>query len=171
MLKSQRVYIIGFMGVGKTTLGKKLARRLGYSYIDTDKLLEHKYKISIDSFFLKYGEELFREFEYQCLTETFELKNCVVSTGGGLPCYYDAIERINENGTSVYLQMDAKAIYNRLINSKQKRPLVKNLSSNELLEYIIKKLDSRKEYYNQAHITVPGIDVDLGSLVSLLEKF
>ena len=170
MSELQRIYIIGFMGVGKTTLGKKLARRLNYSYIDTDKLLEHKYKVSIDNFFLKYGEELFREFEHQCLTETLELERYVVSTGGGLPCYFDAMEKINKSGTSIYIQMDAKSIYNRLVNSKQKRPLVKNLTSNELLDYIELKLKSREEYYNQAHITIPGINLDLDNLVTLLKN-
>ncbi len=167
---SKRIYIVGFMGVGKSTVGKKLARLLGYNFYDTDRLLENKYKIGIDSFFSKYGEELFRKFEHQCLEETFSLDNCIISTGGGLPCYFDAMTKINNHGTSVFLEMDEKTIYNRLVNSKQKRPLVMNLSSDELRIEISDRLSARIQYYSKASITIPAMDIDFDKLMSKLKS-
>lgn len=159
------------MGAGKSTAGKKLARALGYDFFDTDKMLESKYKIAIDSFFNKYGEELFRKLEHQCLTETFGYNNCVISTGGGLPCYFDAMQKINEEGISIYLELNAKAVYSRLIHSKQKRPLLAGKNEEELLLYIDSKLEERKPFYTKANIIVPAVDIDTYILIASLNNF
>ena len=160
----KRVYLIGFMGVGKSTAGRKLASRLGWKFMDTDALFENKYKLRIDAFFNKYGEELFRKLENDILISTFDLNNYVISTGGGMPCFSDAMQQINANGVSVYLAMDEKTIFNRLKNSKQKRPLVLNKSEDELIDFIQKKVRERNQYYSQASITVPALSVDIESL-------
>jgi shikimate kinase len=157
------------MGAGKSTVGKKLASKLGYDFFDTDKMLESKYKIGIDSFFNKYGEELFRKLEHQCLIETFKFNNCVISTGGGLPCYFDAMQKINRVGISIYLQLSDKAIYNRLINSKQKRPLLNGKNEQELLTFINAKLEDRKLFYEQASIVVPALNINADKLIEVLE--
>ncbi len=156
------------MGVGKSTVGKKLASKLGWQFIDTDVIFQEKYKLNLDTFFNKYGEELFRKLEYEILKTTFNNNNCVISTGGGLPCYLDAMDQINNNGISVYLKMNPDAILSRLQNSKQKRPLVMNKSKNELKDFIQKKLDERNPTYSKATITISALSVNTDSILNEL---
>ena len=165
-----RIYILGFMGVGKSTTAKALARKLGYDFMDTDKLLEKKYKININNFFSKYGEELFREIEHGTLLETFNHNKCVIATGGGLPCYFDAMDKINANGVSIFLKMDEKSIVNRLMASKQKRPLLSDLSDEELLNFVERKLNSRINYYSKAWLTIPALDMNIDHLVAKISE-
>lgn len=159
------------MGVGKSTVGKKLASKMGYSFIDTDKVFETKYKLRINDFFAKYGEVLFRKLEYEVLQTTFNMENCVISTGGGLSCHSDAIKKINENGISVFLEMDENAIYSRLSSSKQKRPLLESLTEDELRETISSRLNQRIPYYKQANIIVSGLSIDIHTLINKIEAF
>lgn len=153
------------MGVGKSTAGKKLALKLGWKFIDTDAVFEEKYKLGIDAFFNKYGEVLFRKLEHDILKSTFNLNNYVISTGGGMPCYSDTMHQINDNGISVYLEMNEHTILSRLLNSKQKRPLVMNKTEEELLNFIKVKLSERLPFYSRAMITVPAISVNIDSLL------
>ena len=165
-----RIYILGFMGVGKSTTAKALARKLGYDFMDTDKLLEKKYKININNFFSKYGEELFREIEHGTLLETFNHNKCVIATGGGLPCYFDAMDKINANGVSIFLKMDEKSIVNRLMASNRKRPLLSDLSDEELLNFVERKLNSRINYYSKAWLTIPALDMNIDHLVAKISE-
>jgi len=130
------VYLIGFMGSGKTTVGKKLAGKLGYDFIDLDEMIEKKYRITINNIFNKFDENAFRLIEQETLTETFKLKNTVISTGGGTPCFFNNMQLINKYGISVYLKMHKQSLYDRLINSKTKRPLLTEKTPNEILNYI-----------------------------------
>lgn len=166
----KKVYLIGFMGVGKSTAGKKLASMLGWEFLDTDTVFEEKYKVSINTFFEKYGEELFRKLEHEILLSTFNLNNYVVSTGGGVPCYSDAMTQINKNGVSVYLEMSEKAILSRLLKSKQKRPLVINKSEDKLLDTIKEKMAIRNPYYSQASISVSAISINFGELLQKIRS-
>src|SRR5574344_612650 len=131
-----KVFLIGFMFSGKSTVGKKLASIMGYDFIDTDKYFEDKYKISIFDFFEKFGEEMFRKFEHDILNELIVRENTIISTGGGLPCFNENMDIINDKGISIYLEMPFKAIINRQKNSKQKRPLLKNKNQEEIEEYL-----------------------------------
>jgi len=158
------------MGVGKSTVGKKLASRLGYKFIDTDKEFERRYKLSINDFFNKYGETLFRKLEQEILELTFQYENCVISTGGGLPCQMNAMKKINENGTSIFMKMDEGAIYSRLVNSKQKRPLVLELSELELRDTIARKLAERNQYYQLANITIPALSINLDDIIDKIRS-
>jgi shikimate kinase len=160
----QRIYLIGFMGVGKTTLGRKLAVRLGYDFVDLDDFFEKKYKIEIHQFFEKYGEPLFRELENERLKKTFSMENVVVATGGGTPCYPGAMEEMNRHGLTVYLEMPPAALADRLLHAKRKRPLVEGKTGETLTRYIKEKLESRLECYNKAalkadalHLHLPGL--------------
>ncbi len=164
-----RIYLIGFMGVGKSTAGRKLASKLGWQYIDIDKVFEEKYKLGIDAFFIKYGEELFRKLENDILKSTFELDNYVISTGGGTPCFMDGMKQINENGISVYLKMNEQAILSRLVKSKQRRPLVSNKPEVDLLDFINAKLRERDPIYSQAMITVQAISINIDSLLAVIK--
>jgi len=167
------VYLIGFMGAGKSTLGKRLALKLGVDFLDLDILFEDKYKLNIRSFFEKYGESLFRQFEYDLIKSTFELRDVVISTGGGTPCFYDAMNLMKLNGTTVYMETTPAGLASRLMNSKRQRPLLAGKSPDELLEYITEKLHQREYWYQQAHLKVNAINPDLVTLIdeiNLIDK-
>ena len=165
-----KIYLVGFMGVGKSTAGKKLASKLGWDFVDTDAIFEKKYKLHINAFFNKYGEELFRKLENDILKSTFKLNNCVIATGGGMPCHLDAIDQINISGLSIYLEMSDKAILARLINSKQKRPLIINMTEDELLSFVQDKLYERKPSYSKSILTIPALSINIDLLVSKIKS-
>jgi shikimate kinase len=158
------------MGAGKTTLGKKLAKKLGYTFYDLDKAFEHKYKTSVDLFFHKYGEEVFRKLEHELLVSTFELDNTVISTGGGTPCFYNGMELINQNGTSIYIELTPQSIYHRLTSAKKRRPLVAEKSKEELHQFIREKLNEREPFYNQAQHIIKGLSVSAGDIEQILRQ-
>ncbi|HHT04165.1 MAG TPA: shikimate kinase [Bacteroidales bacterium] len=166
-----RIYIIGFMYSGKSTVGKKLANLMNLKHIDTDKVFETKYNITISSFFEKYGENLFRELEHKILLETIKEDNCIISTGGGLPCFHNNIEIIKENGISIYLNMSPISIIHRINNSKKKRPLLQNKSPEELQEYIEKLLKEREILYNQANLKIKGEDPNIKEIQAELISY
>ncbi len=159
------------MGVGKSTVGKKLATKLGYNFVDTDKVFEKKYKINISTFFNKYGEELFRKLENEILLSTSVLHNSVISTGGGLPCFHNGMSAINSMGVSIYLEMNIKAIHNRLSASKQKRPLLQKLNETELINFIEEKLNERIPYYTKADISISALSINIDELVNDIVLF
>lgn len=165
-----RIYLIGYMGAGKTTTARRLANRLGYEVCDTDAMLEEKYKISIDDFFHKYDESLFRKLETQILQSTAELDNVVVSTGGGTACFNDNITWMNLHGTTVFLRISPQSAVNRLMHSKKKRPLTEDKTEEELTEYVQRHYASRMPFYEQAKIAVKAEDLDLDNLIKLIEN-
>ncbi len=157
------------MGAGKTTLGKKLARKLGYSFYDLDKAFEHKYKTSVDLFFHKYGEDLFRRLEHNLLESTINFENTVISTGGGTPCFLNAMNLINKNGISIYIKLSPEALYRRLTDAKKRRPLVAKKSEDELMQFIQHKLQEREAYYNQAQYVFSGISIKPDNIIDKIE--
>lgn len=165
----ERIYLIGFMAAGKTTVGRKLAAELGYRFLDLDDFFEERYKIDIHTFFGKYGEKLFRSLEHERLMKTFDMKKVVVATGGGTPCYLDSMEEINKNGTSVYLEMTPKAIASRLETAARKRPLVEGKSGEDLIRYIQEKMEERIPYYKKAQLIINGLDTNIPELAKQLE--
>ena len=165
-----RIYLIGFMGVGKSTLGKKLARELDFQFVDLDDLFEKKYKIRIDDFFGKYDEDLFRTLEYETLNETFSMNKVVIATGGGTPCFFETMKKINKRGVSIHLKMSSAAIASRLHHAKKPRPLIKDKTGEELCTMIKQKLNERIHFYEQAHFTVDAISVDVKEVVEMLNR-
>ncbi len=157
------------MAAGKTTVGRKLAAELGYRFLDLDDFFEERYKIDIQTFFGKYGEKLFRSLEHERLMKTFDMKEVVVATGGGTPCYLDSMEEINKNGTSVYLEMTPKAIASRLETAARKRPLVEGKSGEDLIRYIQEKMEERIPYYKKAQLIINGLDTNIPELAKQLE--
>ncbi|MDD4529574.1 MAG: shikimate kinase, partial [Bacteroidales bacterium] len=127
-----RIFLVGFMFSGKSTVGKLLAKSMGYEHIDTDHMFESLYNISINDFFEKYGQDLFRELEHKLLLTLIEKDNIVISTGGGLPCFHNNMELIKQNGISIHINMSFKSIIHRQKKSKKNRPLLRNKSQEEI---------------------------------------
>ncbi len=159
-----RVYLIGYMGSGKTTTSKRLASVLGLPCYDLDQLFEEQYKIDIPHFFERYDESLFRKLESQLLKDTLQLDQAIVATGGGTPCFYDNMQWMNEHGLTVYIQMQAESVFHRLKSSKRKRPLVAQKTDEELNEFIREHMRQRNIFYSQAHIIVKGESLDVKGL-------
>src|SRR5690554_5919230 len=111
----KRVFLIGYMGSGKTTVGKKLAQSLSLSFIDLDDFIQNKYRKTIADIFADLGEEGFRKIESKALREVSEIEDVVISTGGGAPCFYDNIEVMNNAGVTVYIEVDPQELASRLM--------------------------------------------------------
>ncbi len=166
MAKNHIIYIIGFMGSGKTTAGKKLASLLGWSFIDLDKRIEEYAGKTIPEIFSQSGEDYFRIIETQLLRNIKMRTKTVISTGGGTPCYIDNMDYMIETGLTIYLKLTPAELKSRLSQSKGKRPLIKDLNQNELTSFIKEKLAVREKWYERSDITMDGIDLDINLLLS-----
>jgi shikimate kinase len=159
------IFLVGFMGCGKSTKAKQLANRLNCSVIDLDAEIVAQEGKSIADYFAENGEAAFRELESQTLKTFPYPETCVVATGGGLPCFFDNMEWMNTHGKTVYLHMTPPQLVSRLHN-REKRPLLKGMDDEQLLAFIEMKLAERDHYYNQAQFIVNAFDLD----VEVLEK-
>lgn len=148
------------MGCGKSTVGKILARKLELEFVDTDSIIEDLFKTPINDYFKFLGEDKFRETERKTLEEVIKHDNLVVSTGGGLPCFNNNIDIMNESGLTIYLKLTPAALFHRLRNSKRKRPLLANMNDEELKANIKAKLKEREEAYNKAKLIYSGESVN-----------
>jgi len=162
--------LIGFMGCGKTTLGRKLASRLGYPFFDLDHILEEQAGMSIAEYFSVFGENAFRQLESEVLKQTAYPKHAVVSTGGGLPCFFDNMDWMNVHGTTIYIKLPPKTLANRLEHEKHKRPVLNGRNENELITFIEEKLTERDIYYTKAEIIANGLDLNADALERLLKR-
>jgi len=158
------------MGSGKTTLAKKLAKKLKCSFYDLDHEIEATENLTITQIFEQKGEAYFRELEANFLkTILAKETSFVMSVGGGTPCFYNNMELINDSGTSIYLKYNAGILTSRLINAKVKRPLIKNLNEEELKTFITNKLSERKVFYKQCNYTLEGNNLKVEDLEALLQ--
>jgi len=162
------IFLVGFMGSGKSTVGQGLARRLGYSFIDMDARIEGEHGMTINEIFEKLGEKAFREMESNLLKEMISLQDTVISTGGGLPCTGNNMDLINRKGVSIYLRMEPEALLNRLSRGKSRRPLIRHLSRQELETFIREKLGEREPVYLRAHHTISGLNFNMDELLEIL---
>ncbi|MDR1601199.1 MAG: shikimate kinase [Tannerella sp.] len=148
----QRIFFIGYMGAGKTTTGKEFSAQTGLSFIDLDVFIENRYHKSIRQLFEEKGEAAFRETEQKALHEVADIENIVISTGGGTPCFFDNMAFMNAKGTTVYLKVSVDELVRRVELNRNARPILKNLSEDELKQFISKTLAERSYFYEQAKI-------------------
>lgn len=148
----RNVFLIGYMGVGKTTIGKLLSAELNVEFIDLDKYIENRYRKTIHELFDKKGEDGFRKIEREMLHEVATFQNVLISTGGGTPCFYDNMIYMNKMGVTVYVKASVEQLVSRLLASKNARPLIQNKSPYELKEFVTQHLAQRQTYYSQANI-------------------
>ncbi len=156
------------MGCGKTTWSKKLAAHLGYEFIDLDHVLQDKVGMTIAEYFAQHGEDAFRKLESSILKETNYPENVVVSTGGGLPCFFDNLQWMNANGKTLYIKLSPKALAERLENAKTERPVLRGKKGDELVAFITEKLAEREGFYLQASHSISGIDLSVEKLEQAL---
>ena len=149
-----KIFIIGFMGSGKSHVGQQLAQLLDYLYVDTDNLVENTEGSPIAELFDAKGEAAFRAIESNALKGLSKWDNIIVATGGGAPCFHDNMAFINNSGISVYLKTDAELLLERLKSEAQKRPLLRGRSEAELLAFINSKIAERAVFYEQADIVI-----------------
>jgi shikimate kinase len=168
MPENRIVYIIGFMGSGKTTVGKELAILLGWQFIDLDKKIEEHTGEKIPEIFSKHGEEFFRNAESGMLKSLILHKDTVISTGGGTPCQDGNMDLMTGTGLTIYLRLTPGQLKSRLSEATEERPLIKDVGEENLLPFIEKKLALREKWYNQAEITVDAFNLDIVSLYSIV---
>lgn len=147
--KSSTIILVGFMGSGKTTFGKKLAKKLNYQFVDTDKEIETLVGMSINTVFEKKGEIYFRQLEREYIKQ-LKVQNVVIATGGGLPCFYNNMNYLNKIGVTVYLKYSVEELFERLKKENSFRPLLKEKTELELFKFIEQLLKSRESYYLKA---------------------
>lgn len=165
------IFLVGFMGSGKTTVGKKLASSTGRLFVDLDHEIVAHIGMSIPEYFNKFGEKSFRDLERTFLKQQQGL-HAIVSTGGGTPCYYDNMEWITANGIAIYLKHTAKSLWSRLSKSDvNKRPVLKGLNGTELLAFIETKLNERTSYYEKSQLQIDQLHTPLHEIVQLLTDY
>ena len=145
-----RIFLIGYMGAGKTTLGKAFARAMGLTFVDLDWYIEERYHKTVSQIFTERGEEGFRELEKRMLHEASDFENVVISVGGGTPCFFDNMEYMNQVGETVFLDVDNQVLFRRLKVAKQQRPLLANKTDEELMAFIQEALEKRLPHYTKA---------------------
>jgi len=150
--EKMNLYLVGYMGVGKTTVGKLLAQKLNVPFIDVDEFIENRYHKTITTLFEEKGEAGFREIEHRAIQEISSFEDVVVSTGGGLPCFFDTMELLNRTGITIYLKSNVNELVGRLAMDMQKRPLIKKKTAEELRDFVETNLAKREPFYNQAQV-------------------
>ena len=164
-----RIFLIGFMGSGKSTIGHHLSRQLGWDFADTDKIIAFQTGLSIPEIFTRHGEPWFREKEREILLSLLSKDNTVIATGGGMPCFADNMEMMNRTGITVYLRLPPEIIIERLRHGHIDRPLVRNKNPEELKKFVEETLKKREVYYNKAKIIVDSGNQSTESATRLIK--
>ncbi len=150
----RRIILIGYMGSGKTTVGKALSKETGMMFYDLDWYIESRMRKTVSQIFAERGEEGFRQIEYNMLHEVAEFENVIISCGGGTPCFFDNMDYLNQQGDVVYLKATPETLYKHLLMAKVERPLLKDKSPEELIAYITEHLKERTPFYEKARYTL-----------------
>ena len=146
----RRIILVGYMGSGKTTVGKALSKETGMMFYDLDWYIENRMRKSVSQIFAEKGEDSFRKIEYNMLHEVAEFEDVIISCGGGTPCFFDNMDYLNQQGDVVYLKATPETLYKHLLMAKVERPLLKGKSAEELIDYITEHLKQRAPFYEKA---------------------
>jgi len=165
-----RLFLIGYMCSGKTTLGKYLAKQLNMDFIDLDEFIEQKENLTITDIFNERGEKLFRQLEHNYLKELSMYDNVIIATGGGTPCCNNNMDIINSQGISVYLYTSEDVLIDRLLVMGENRPLVRGKSRDELNKFVTFHIKDREPYYQQAKVIVNGDVWDIENIAERILK-
>lgn len=163
-----RVYLIGYMGCGKSRLGRLLSEHMGVQFVDMDDYIEERNCKTVPQLFADHGEDGFRKRERKALEELAEFTDIIIATGGGAPCFFDNIDLMNKTGKTVFLNIDPAILADRLMNSKTERPLIKGKSREELVAFIDETLKKRKQFYSQAQIEITEPDLSLDRIQEMI---
>lgn len=163
-----RLFLIGFMGSGKSTMGRALASQLDLTFIDLDSFLEEKYFKTIPQIFAEEGEEGFRRKERKVLEEVCSFDNVIVATGGGAPCFFDNMDLMNNSGYCIFLDVQVSSLVNRLLHARVERPLIKGKSAEELEAFIGLTMEKRRPFYEKAKYILRGSEITTNQIIELL---
>lgn len=161
---NMKIFLIGFMGSGKSYWARHLAENLQLPLIDIDEEIEKKAGVSIAEIFSQKGEMYFRNMEQEMLKELVQKDSLLLSCGGGLPCFNDNMALMNQHGLTIWLDPPVEVMAERLKRKKYKRPLLKDLSDGQLTEFVTNKLAERTVFYNQAKLIINPLDYTIESL-------
>lgn len=161
----RRILIVGYMGAGKTTVGKVLAKDTGMQFYDLDWYIEGRMRKTVPQIFAEQGEEGFRKIEHNMLHEIAEFEDVVISCGGGTPCFFDNMEYMNSKGGTVYLKAEPEVLYAHLRMGKVERPLLKDKTEEEIKYFIADQLSHREPYYLKAQKVFNVTLLDTGDKV------
>ena len=165
------IFLIGFMGSGKTTAGRMLAASLRYSFADLDQLIEEREGMAITGIFARRGEDYFRRTEAEVLESLIGRSRLVVACGGGTACFHDNIKKMKSAGITLYLKVSPGLLAKRLADQHSTRPLVAGMHGDRLKNHIRKLLAGRESWYRQSHIIYDADNFDLQELLDLISNF
>lgn len=170
-METKHIYIVGFMASGKSTIGRMLARAMNRTFIDLDYCIEQRCQQPISQIFEDKGETYFRDLERQTLRAMSYEKASVIATGGGTPVHFDNMEFITQNGQSVYLRYPIGILLGRLKTNRKKRPLVAQLSDEELRNSIESKLKERVVFYEKANLIIDCETLSKGQITTAIKEY
>jgi shikimate kinase len=166
-----RIFLVGFMGCGKTHWGKELSAQLQIPFFDLDQKIEEKEEKSINEVFAEKGEEYFRLLEKEVLHMLVESHDSfIMACGGGTPCFYNNIDYMNKKGTTVWINCSTTCLVERLHKDKEKRPLIKDLDDDQLHLYVMKKVGDRRIFYQQAKIILTEEEISIENIINRVSQ-
>lgn len=166
----KRVFLVGYMGCGKSTLGRWLSSDLKWRFLDMDDFIEKKQGRTISQIFEDEGEAAFRKMEQDAITELSQEENVIIATGGGAPCFFDNVEKMNAAGLSIYMKLTPQTIFNRVKGATKTRPLLASLSESELLAFITEKLEEREPFYMKCNVIADAESLDVEGFVNIIKS-
>ncbi|MBL7968948.1 MAG: shikimate kinase [Prolixibacteraceae bacterium] len=165
-----RIFLIGFMGSGKSTMGRALAASLNLTFIDLDTYLEERYFRTIPQIFAEEGEANFRMKERKVLEEVSLFDQVIVATGGGAPCFFDNMELMNNSGFCIFLDVDVESLIYRLTHARVERPLIKGKSVEELRQFIGELMQKRRPFYEKARYILKGKEILPSQIIEIVNQ-
>lgn len=163
-----RIFLIGFMGSGKSFWGRQWAALAGFDFVDLDEMIEEKLGKTVSDIFEQEGEDLFRQTESELLRQMSNRDHVVISCGGGTPCFHGNMDLMNASGVTVYLSASPKLLFENIMQDSVRRPLVKDLNEAEILYFVEKKLKERTPFYEKAKVTLAVSELNERSLQTIL---